>query len=363
MGFEAAVAMWEATPPPALGDDPRCITQYKTRFVGPMRLRLIAFLATWRTDFPDTMTEDVTILLASFAQTQIMPVNAPAAVQFVRPKSMRASRSKKNLRASIAGAPPSLFLPTAEWDRYPDGEVRTRAQSVVVRFELLHPEEVARQMTLMLFAAYEAVPTDELVGLSLEGPPRPCANVTTALLRCQMFSNWAATEVVRQTAIEYGLLTLERMLVLGENLLRMRSFDGAMAVYRGLCCTAIDERLWARLCSDGQARWAALKSAADDPSVIAAALDAADVLEEFAMPYLGAVFMSAKGMKRLPDTHVSGLIHWAKWSALARLVTIFERHKERRPLFQAVPFMQTYYDHTMVLAKDKRDELAAKLRG
>ncbi|KNC46651.1 Ras guanine nucleotide exchange factor A [Thecamonas trahens ATCC 50062] len=118
--------------------------------------------------------------------------------------------------------------------------------STTMAFSVLevHALEVARQLTLLDFAAFHAIESVELLKQKWAKHPDECPNVIAAIERFNTEVAWAATEVLRGETTEVRAHAICLLLDVAANLSALHNYAGLMAIISALSCAAVDRLKW-----------------------------------------------------------------------------------------------------------------------
>eukprot|EP01127_Copromyxa_protea_P013116 TRINITY_DN3487_c0_g3_i1.p1 TRINITY_DN3487_c0_g3~~TRINITY_DN3487_c0_g3_i1.p1 ORF type:complete len:605 (-),score=151.01 TRINITY_DN3487_c0_g3_i1:360-2174(-) len=105
-----------------------------------------------------------------------------------------------------------------------------------VTFMDVHPLELARQLTVHDYDAWQAIDTSELIGCpwTKQDAPIRAPNVLEMIKNFNSISFWVATEIVSTPNKKQRVLVLKRVMLIMSHLLTLHNYHTLMAMYCGL---------------------------------------------------------------------------------------------------------------------------------
>lgn len=100
----------------------------------------------------------------------------------------------------------------------------------------IHPDEVARQVTLYQHAIYRSIRASEMLNLAWSKPKyrHRAPNLLKMIAFFNRLSSWAKHEIMQYAALANRVRAMTYLIKLAEQFLRLNNFDGTMAIHAAL---------------------------------------------------------------------------------------------------------------------------------
>jgi hypothetical protein len=206
-----------------------------------VRLRVYNVIRHWIDKQWMDFLEDKTLVdkMLSYAPMLNEVVSAKSSTGFIdKMIEKKLAEGEKQKKFMFSGKPPEPHIPTAPKEKW--------------RLLDLHPEEIARQMTLMEYTLFKAIKPWEYLCWNTKMKQTKSANILAMINKFNVMSKWVQVEVLnggetpKQRAVIIG-----KFLEICEYLRALKNYNGIMELLSGLNASAIHrlKLTWACLSS------------------------------------------------------------------------------------------------------------------
>eukprot|EP00026_Physarum_polycephalum_P001826 Phypoly_transcript_01829.p1 GENE.Phypoly_transcript_01829~~Phypoly_transcript_01829.p1 ORF type:complete len:904 (+),score=160.18 Phypoly_transcript_01829:247-2958(+) len=192
-----------------------------------VRLRVYNVIRHWIDKQWMDFLEDQTLVekLLSYATTINEVVSSKSsAIDKLMEKKMAEGEKQKKIMFNMS--PPDSHIPTVPKDKW--------------KLLDIHPEEIARQMTLMEYTLFKAIKPWEYLCWNTKMKQTKSANILSMINKFNVMSKWVQTEVLsgRESAKQRAI-TIGRFLEICEHLRALKNYNGIMEILSGLNASAV----------------------------------------------------------------------------------------------------------------------------
>jgi len=321
---------WNSQP-----SDPSKMEQFVNNHLFPIRLRIVNVLKMWietfGTDFKDEAAQSA---LNSFID--YIRIEYPQMADLVAVKLKRyLSGYLYDLESELDEDPPVPFPVT------PGKETAPTMLDV-------HPEELARQMTLVEHALFKAIPYKELLTNAKAGKNNP--NVSNMISYTNHLVNWIGTQIVKQEDIRVRAMTLARFITVAKCcIVSCQNYNGAMEVLSALRSSAVFrlKHTWNLLPDNIWDDYEWLETLFESDNNYARYRSALSNAVPPCVPYLGRYLSEVLFLNEIhPDYLSQGpppVINFAKMVLVADILHHLQRYQKNPFCLTGVPAIQRFF--------------------
>ena len=189
--------------------------------------RVCQFLKTWITkyyyDFENNPELEKKLL--SFCSDIIKPVCTPGVrLENIVQRQMN-GEYEVELNINSRQVPPKPIIPTQLNPTFFD----------------IHPQELARQLTIIETQLFRAIRPQECIGLawSKKNAKEKAPNILKMINRFNIVSNWAVSEILKQDTEDKRIMALNQFIEVAEYCKQLNNFNGCMEIISGLGDSAV----------------------------------------------------------------------------------------------------------------------------
>eukprot|EP01114_Cavostelium_apophysatum_P007694 TRINITY_DN1984_c0_g2_i1.p1 TRINITY_DN1984_c0_g2~~TRINITY_DN1984_c0_g2_i1.p1 ORF type:complete len:861 (-),score=245.93 TRINITY_DN1984_c0_g2_i1:206-2788(-) len=301
----------------------------------PIRLRVFNFLKLWiKQDFPALKDNGLIPKIKEFANVHMAKVMPGPAKEILTIIATKEEEKSGGNDIFVSKKPPKPFLP--------------KKSSGELTLQDLHPEEVARQLTLIerdLFKAIQPHECNKQKWLKENKSLTP--NIHKLINRFNQVSMWVASEVVKVEDLKLRAVILNRFIFVAQKCLELNNYNAVMEILSALNCSAVHRlrQTWELLPPKSVEVFDELVNLMDPEGNFANYRDALKKARPPIVPYLGLtltdlVFISEGNPDILPDT--PDLINWWKLNLIASIIKEMQHYQETPYNLEKVDSIQTY---------------------
>ena len=193
---------------------------FQKRKLTPIRLRIINVVKLWLDEHRQALDADSRGHIEKFITEVIKPDMAGPAATLL--KLLKESTESKDEQIMFDEKPPKPYLPM---------NLKTKLSILDV-----HPEEIARQITLIDSALYRKIKPAEFLssgwtrGDKEIRSPGICAMISTF----NVISRWVSTQILLQPDLKQRAITLNRIICIAQHCYEYNNFNGVMEIVASL---------------------------------------------------------------------------------------------------------------------------------
>mmetsp|Transcript_28104 Transcript_28104/g.39669 ORF Transcript_28104/g.39669 Transcript_28104/m.39669 type:complete len:1034 (+) Transcript_28104:92-3193(+) len=296
------------TPKPKNLDMP---TFQKTKLL-PIRLRVINFLKFWiKKDYLQFKEGPLADAARDFA-TKIISLSMPNPAKEIVNLLDEAKQGTLGKGRIVSGKPPAPHIPM-------------NLKSDLTLMDI-HPEEVARQMTLMEHEMFKKIKSHECIKQKWvkEAQKENAQNIINMIRRFNRVSLWVATEIVSIEDLKLRAVMLNRFIFIAQKCLELNNFNAVMEILSALNNSAVHRlrRTWELLPAKSLEAMEDMTKLMDGEGNFAGYRETLKQSQPPILPYLGLVltdlvFLDDGNPDLVPDTK---LLNVAKWTLISGVV-------------------------------------------
>lgn len=194
---------------------------FKKKKLVPIRLRIYNVLKTWIDDHYDDIDSHTAQLLKDFLND--ISKEFPGAQSII--KTLDNGKTKENIVFSQKS--PKPYIPM---------NIKTTMTILDI-----HPEEIARQLTIMDSSLFKKIKLKEFLNLgwTKEDKKIRSPGILTMINSFNHISNWVSTEIIRFKDMKQRALAIIRFIVAAQKCYELNNFNGIMEIVASLQNSAI----------------------------------------------------------------------------------------------------------------------------
>ncbi|ELR14317.1 RasGEF domain containing protein [Acanthamoeba castellanii str. Neff] len=345
----------------------KALADLKRDYITPVRLRVMNVLKTWLVShFYDFEGEQMVKDVKEFFEASVVNggdlVMAKAGAQLLRILERQMSVSggdqcegKEEVKKShmFDEPPPTPIL----------GDLHTKDHLGNGNLGLLdvHPDEMARQMTLVECAFYMRIKSWECLNQAWtkEDKIERAPNIMAMTERFNKVSAWVVTELVTEKDDTTRVARLQRLIEVAHACCAQNNFHGGMEILSGLL-TAAAHRLkhtWAV-----QGLFESIKTTLSSEKNYQTLRTHLRTMSGPCIPYLGMFLTDLTFIEDgTPNELPGGLINFAKRRSLAQVIREIQQFQQCPFNFEAVPAIQKILENAKPLSTDDAYKLSLEI--
>eukprot|EP01094_Clydonella_sp_ATCC50884_P016857 TRINITY_DN2846_c0_g1_i1.p1 TRINITY_DN2846_c0_g1~~TRINITY_DN2846_c0_g1_i1.p1 ORF type:complete len:1130 (-),score=536.32 TRINITY_DN2846_c0_g1_i1:96-3485(-) len=350
-------------PPP--GSDPKT---FETNVLRPVRLRVYNCLKHWIQkgfyDFVDD--EQLATELQDFIKNTMATTgmeNPAKQLQKMFDRQMSGQQTDRDIQFSQT--PPTPIIP----------------MNVTGSLTLMdiHPEELARQLTLIEYDLYKNIKPWECLNQSWAKKDKEtrAPNILAMIQRFNQVSNWVATEVVKVEQVKQRAKVLQHVIEIAEHCKSLNNFNAMMEIISGLQNSAVFrlKQTWGTLPSKYNKSYSDMHQIMSREQNYKNARAFLHNVDPPCIPYLGVyltdlTFIEDGNKDNLPE---NDYINFSKRQKVSQVISEIQQYQHTPYCLEPVQFIRDYLTtvesldentcYQMSLEREERNAGAAKRAG
>jgi len=314
------------------------LQEWKQNKQRPIRLRVINVLRHWLEKYWKDFTQDAEMgtKLHEFIVGDLMNTgNQQPADQLLRLYTKKREDPEQDRQIIFTEPPPKPFLPP------------TKKSSVALGLMDFHPEEIARQLTLIEYNLYKSIKPWEFFNQSWTKKDKEILspNILNMIKRFNKVSGWVATEIVKTEKLKDRTLVLGKFLEIADKCRSQNNFNALMEILSGLQSSSVFRlrQTWEGLGSKQQVLYEELKELMTRQGNFSKLRKHVKTCNPPLIPYLGVYLTDLTFIEDgNPDFLEGGLINWVKRRRLAAVLKDIQQYQQKPYCLEEVPFVQEY---------------------
>ncbi|KAL6058531.1 Son of sevenless 1 [Balamuthia mandrillaris] len=306
-----------------------------------IRLRVFNVLKQWLDKHFDDFKDDPTLVaqLTAFIQEVMIPeamVSAAEHLMRLINKQVEAcNQPQQDKTLQFSDRAPVPILP-----------MNLKKSTLEVRD--IHPQEIARQLTLIEHNLYRAIQPIECLDQRWTQPDKQklAPNVIALIDRFNKVSKWASTDLVRTQDLKSRAVVLNRFIIIASKCLELNNFNGAMEIIAGLQNSAVYrlKKTWNLLPSKTWELWEEMNVLMGSEDNFRVFRDLLHKVNPPCVPYLGIFLTDLTFITEGNPQYLTGtnLINVHKLRYCARVLDKIKQYQQTPFNLTPVPFIQEY---------------------
>lgn len=186
----------------------------------PIRLRIINVIKLWLDEHRKSLDSDARSAIEKFIEETIKPDMAGAAGTLLR--VLKESTEVKDEQMMFDEKPPKPYLPM---------NVKTKLSLLDI-----HPEEIARQITLIDSALYRKIKPGEFLhsGWTKSDKDARSPGILAMINSFNVVSRWISTQILMQQDLKQRAIMLNRVICIAQHCYEYNNFNGVMEIVASL---------------------------------------------------------------------------------------------------------------------------------
>lgn len=321
---------WNSQP-----SDPSRIETFVNVHLFPIRLRIVNVLKMWIETFGNDFKDEA-------AQAALNSFIEYIRLEYPQMADMVAVKLKRLLSGQYFGDETEIDEDPPV--SYPITEGRETNPTMLD----IHPEEFARQMSLVEHALFKAIPYKELLTNAKAGKNNP--NVANMISYTNHLVNWIGTQILRQEDIKARAVTLARFITVARCCIILhQNYNGAMEILSALRSSAIWrlKNTWNLLPDSTWDDYEWLEDLYESDNNFARYRAALSNAVPPCVPYLGRYLSDVLFLNEIhPDYLSQGpppVINYAKMVLVADILHHLQRYQKNPFCLTGVPIIQRFF--------------------
>lgn len=193
---------------------------FQKRKLTPIRLRIINVVKLWLDEHRQALDNDSRAAIEKFITEVIKPDMAGPAGTLL--KLLKESTESKDEQIMFDDKPPKPYLPM---------NLKTKLSILDV-----HPEEIARQITLIDSALYRKIKPAEFLnsGWTKADKEIKSPGIHAMISTFNVISRWVSTQILLQPDLKQRAITLNRIICIAQHCYEYNNFNGVMEIIASL---------------------------------------------------------------------------------------------------------------------------------
>eukprot|EP01087_Luapelamoeba_hula_P024732 TRINITY_DN951_c0_g1_i2.p1 TRINITY_DN951_c0_g1~~TRINITY_DN951_c0_g1_i2.p1 ORF type:complete len:1420 (+),score=271.34 TRINITY_DN951_c0_g1_i2:114-4373(+) len=319
--------------------------RYNTSKATPIRLRVFNVLKNWSGDryFHDCVADPQFISeFNSLADTMASIGMEKPAQAIKRAVQRQIEGVPENVERRTVGKPPKSYLP--------------KNLSPHPRLSDFHPEEIARQLTLIEHQLFQQLKPWELLRNVWTSPTaeKQAPNVLVLMRREDRIRDWVATEIVSQDSPEDAATYITHWIKIAEKCLNLNNFHTLVEIIKGLLLPDIQKLklVWSSVSSRNT--FNKLKSLIDGD--YEKLQDKLHNVQPPCLPYLGAYLHQLTELETKHADQIDGLINFEKWTLIGGVISEINQYQNTLYCLDEVPFIQEWVGKVEIYPANRINE-------
>lgn len=342
----------------------KALADLKRDYITPVRLRVMNVLKTWLVShFYDFEGEQMVKDVKEFFEASVVNggdlVMAKAGAQLLRILERQCEGKEEVKKSHMFDEPPPTPIL---------GDLHTKDHLGNGNLGLLdvHPDEMARQMTLVECAFYMRIKSWECLNQAWtkEDKIERAPNIMAMTERFNKVSAWVVTELVTEKDDTTRVARLQRLIEVAHACCAQNNFHGGMEILSGLL-TAAAHRLkhtWAVLSPKVQGLFESIKTTLSSEKNYQTLRTHLRTMSGPCIPYLGMFLTDLTFIEDgTPNELPGGLINFAKRRSLAQVIREIQQFQQCPFNFEAVPAIQKILENAKPLSTDDAYKLSLEI--
>jgi len=222
----------------------------------------------------------------------------------------------------------------------------------------LHPEEVARQLTLIEHELFKGIQPNECIKMKWTKDNKALApNIHKMINRFNQVSMWVGCEVVQVEDLKLRAVTLNRFIFIAQKCYELNNFNAVMEILSALNSSAVHrlKQTWDLLPAKSLEVFENLVTLMNPEGNFNNFRDALRKSKPPVVPYLGLfltdlVFITEGNPDTVPDT---SLINWWKANLIASVIRDMQQYQDSPYNLEKVEVIQDYLLNRQVLEDEE----------
>jgi len=220
--------------------------------------------------------------------------------------------------------------------------------------------ELARQVTLMMFATFQRVEPWELLdgAFAKKDKATRAPNVVALTDQFNDFSSWVVYNVVTQMDMKKRAALVRKFIQMAEELRRIGNLNGVFAIVAGLSGAAVHrlKKTWELVTKDKKANdaWEFQLELTNPQSSFSQYRAAKAAIDPPMIPYLGVYLQDLTFIEEGNNDRLeNGYINFVKFRMIADILVEIKQFQQKEYNLQPVPAIQEYLLSTRILDEEK----------
>lgn len=224
----------------------------------------------------------------------------------------------------------------------------------------IHPEEMARQMTLIDQETFRQIEYIELLNKNFEKEAK-ARSIFAIQRRFNLVSGWIATQIVSQSSAKSRAKYISHFINVAQKLLEMQNFHGVMCVVVSMNQTAVSRLRESWKKTSGLEKWKALEQLMSPIGNFRALRALHDAVPPPLIPtptlYMKDLLFIEDGNEDWYDKE-KNLISWEKIKLLGKILTRIQLAQEVPYKYHKVHVIHNFLTDLTALSEDELDKLS-----
>lgn len=193
---------------------------FQKRKLTPIRLRIINVIKLWLEEHRKSLDAEARTIIEKFINEVIKPDMAGPAASLLR--LLKETSDNKDEQIMFDEKPPKPYLPM---------NLKTKLSILDV-----HPEEIARQITLIDSALYRKIKPAEFLnsGWTRADKDSKSPGIVAMISSFNVISRWVSTQILSQPDLKQRAITLNRIICVAQHCYEYNNFNGVMEIIASL---------------------------------------------------------------------------------------------------------------------------------
>lgn len=316
--------------------DPSKLEMFVAKDLLPIRLRIVNVLRMWIENFSSDFKGDESVVASLNSFIDYIRIDNPQMADLVALK----------LKRLLDGY---IFDTDAELDETPPPtHPITEGKESNPTLIDIHPEEFARQMSLVEHALFKAIPYKELLTNAKAGKTNP--NISNMISYTNHIVNWVGTQIVKQEDIKVRAVHLARFITIAKYcIISCQNYNGAMEIVSALRSSPVFrlKHTWNLLPDSIWDDYEWLENIFESDNNYAAYRKALNNAVPPCVPYLGRYLSEILFLNEIhPDYLTHGpppIINFAKMTLVAEVLYHLQRYQKSPFCLTGAPIIQKFF--------------------
>lgn len=319
----------------------------------PIRLRVVNVFKSWIKDYwyDFSSSQETVDRFKEFLEGELSKTNS-ASAKLLRDLLIKKQSNKEDTRQIVFSTdPPKSLMPSN--------------LSQDLQLLDIHPEEVARQMTLLESELFSAIEPRECLNQAWNKSGREdnAPHILAMIRRFNEVSRWVATEIVKAESVQIRAVLLNRFIVIAEKCRGLNNYNAVMEILAGLQQSSVHrlKQTWGLLPSKTMELFTYLNSLMSREGNFKNFRESLHLENPPCIPYLGIYLTDLTFIETgNPDKIQGGLINFGKRRKIAAVIMEIQQYQQQPYNLNQVAYIQKYLKEPKLLNDSELHELSLK---
>eukprot|EP01119_Soliformovum_irregulare_P014145 TRINITY_DN3847_c0_g1_i2.p1 TRINITY_DN3847_c0_g1~~TRINITY_DN3847_c0_g1_i2.p1 ORF type:complete len:691 (-),score=233.60 TRINITY_DN3847_c0_g1_i2:34-2106(-) len=302
-----------------------------------IRARVVNVIKIWSEMHWDHFQEDPQLVMMALKATVEKDKSEPVFLNLAHFLEMQQEGGARNVQTPRNRQPPESHTVDMKLLSSSNSNMNMMA---------FHPEEIARQMTLIEHELYMKIPARELLGQRWTGKDKQeyAPQILAFIQRFNKVSSWVTSTLVHVESTKSRAELLSRFIEVASHCRHLNNFNGVLEIISGLHSGAIHrlKKTWAAVSKDKLKIYDELVELVSDDGTYSKMRAQLSKSMLPCIPYLGMYLTFLTFLEDGNPSKVLDLINFDKWRRIAAVIKEISLYQKDTYNFNVVPILPGY---------------------